>query len=359
MSKIIILSPGLSLPRYVKRISSFVKGGHEVILFGFERGTFQNIEAYPSSVNVVNFGQLDDGKGYIANIKFHYKHMRPIIDKYNKEDVYFYALGFVPALLLCLFSKKPYFYEISDLVYGTFRNALFAFPLKMVDRYLIKKSYFTIMTSRGFMEYLFPGTIKNNIMIQPNKLDNSFLSMERSKKEISKNINFGFIGYIRYPNTIFRFASIIGKRFPNFNFHFYGDSIYRDQALLISERYSNVLYHGKYKNPDDIKNIYDSIDVIVSCYDTATLNELVAEPNKLYESLFFCKPIIVSPNTFLARRVKELNCGYEIDATNDDSIIDFLLNLNISDLNRIADNEFNLSLNEIVDNPTEIVKLFN
>lgn len=355
--KIIVISPGLSLPRYIKRVKSFVSAGHDVEVYGYTRGTFQNLDGYPQEIELVNLGSLEDAKGYVYNVKKSFKDQVPIIKKYNKEDVMFYSFGFIQSLMLYLYAKRPYMYEISDLVYGTFHNPVLRNVLAFIDRLIIKKSYCTVMTSSGFKDYLFPSESSDNIIIQPNKLDISFNRFNRNKKSISKDITFGFVGYIRYPNTVFRFARIIGEKYPNHRFYFYGDSIYRDQAIALSNTYDNVEYFGKYKNPDDLQRIYDSIDVIVSCYDTATFNERVAEPNKLYESIYYCKPIIVSPGTFLAKRVMDLDCGFVLDATNDDSVINFIDNLSIDRLNSIVEQEYKLPLSECIDNPLNITNL--
>ena len=355
MKKIIVLSPGLSLPRYIKRINSFVNAGYEVSIFGFERGKFQSIDKYPRNVIVTNLGTLEDGKSYVGNLIRMFQKQLPIIKKHNKENVIYYSFGFVQSLLLYLFAEKPYIYEISDLVYGTFKNKVVSYIIQSIDKTIIRKSRLTIMTSRGFKEYLFPNTHRNNIIIQPNKMDISFQSSKRSFKYINQNIVFGFVGYIRYPNTIFKIATTIGEKYTRFKFYCYGDSIYRDDAIRLANKYNNVHFFGKYQNPADLSKIYNSIDVVVSCYDTTTINERVAEPNKLYESIFFCKPIVVSSNTFLAKRVKELNCGLELDATNENNIISFLDNISLDRLNGIIDNEIHLEESEYIDNPLNIV----
>ena len=357
MKKIVVLSPGLSLPRYIKRVKSFVLEGYDVHVYGYERGKFQNFSGYPEGVKLENLGTLEDAKGYVNNFKKSITDFVPIIWRYNCEDVVFYSFGFIQSVLLFLFSRAPYLYEISDLVYGTFRNPVLRKLLSSIDKMIIKKSLYTIMTSAGFYDYLFPKKDLRNIIIQPNKLDVLFKEVNREKKLIGESIRFGFVGYIRYPNTIFRFARIIGEKFPNHKFLFYGDSKYRNQAIALAGSYANVSFGGKYKNPDDLQMIYDSIDVIVSCYDTTTFNEKIAEPNKLYESLFYCKPMIVSPNTFLAKRVRELECGYELDASNDDSIISFIERLSIGQLNMIVEHEYKLPLTECIDDPSNITRL--
>ena len=97
--------------------------------------------------------------------------------------------------------------------------------------------------------------------------------------------------------------------------------------------------------------MYDNVDVVVACYDTTTFNERVAEPNKLYESLFFCKPIIVTEKTFLALRVRALECGYEINASTDENIISFLNKITVDSVNRKMHNISKIRTSEMIDDP--------
>ena len=65
----------------------------------------------------------------------------------------------------------------------------------------------------------------------------------------------------------------------------------------------------------------------MATYDARYENVRYAEPNKIYESIYFETPIVVSSGTFLAEKVKKLGIGYDIDAMNDDEIIKFVSNL--------------------------------
>lgn len=113
-------------------------------------------------------------------------------------------------------------------------------------------------------------------------------------------------------------------------------------------------FYGKFRNPEDLPDIYEKVDIVVACYDTSTFNEKVAEPNKLYEALFFGKPIIVSEGTFLSHRVSEMFCGYEIDASNDKNIVAFLNNLQVEDVNEKIRNIEKMDKSVMVDNPFDI-----
>ena len=74
--------------------------------------------------------------------------------------------------------------------------------------------------------------------------------------------------------------------------------------------------------------IYSQIDVVLSAYDVRGINPQYAEPNKLYEAIYFEKPIIVSSNSFLADKVARLGIGYDVDALNEDKVVALVKSIN-------------------------------
>ena len=123
--------------------------------------------------------------------------------------------------------------------------------------------------------------------------------------------------------------------------------------------YRNIVMHGAFENPKDLQNIYSKIDISIVCYDTTSGNVRIAEPNKLYESIFFKTPIIVSSGTFLEDRVKEYNAGYAIDASKDNCIIEFVKSMTKDDIDAIMNNMNNVSCSELIDSSEELVKRIN
>src|SRR5690606_18847385 len=154
-------------------------------------------------------------------------------------------------------------------------------------------------------KYFFGTKIPENIIVQPNKLDTKFFQGERplSKPPASiETLRFSFLGAFSSPNTIFRFARGLGQKYQKHPFVSHGDSQLSKEAEQLSQLFSNVHFLGAFKNPNDLPLIYDGIDVVVSCYDIVDFNERILEPNKLYEALYFQKPIIVSDGTFLSEK---------------------------------------------------------
>ena len=352
--RIIFILGSISQPRVIKRIKSFVDNGFEVKVYGFNRNKY-NVNAKIEGVNINIVGELKDGEGYITKLKEISSLYLRLRKKYNKPTDFFYLFGYVEALTT-LFFPSNYIYEISDILYGYKKFEPVEWLFRWIDKKLVKRSKLTVMTSGGFEDYLFNGEKQKNIVLQPNKLHSYFENENRDDikfQTTNKNINFSFIGAFRYPNTVFRFAHVVGKYFPEHKFKFYGDSSMTEQVKDISNLYDNVEYYGAYKNPDDLKSIYNQVDFVVACYDPEGMNERIAEPNKMYEAIYFKKPIVVSAGTYLAKQVDKYGCGFAIDATSDENIINFINSITNDSLQKINENIEKIESKDIIDDNAE------
>ena len=205
--------------------------------------------------------------------------------------------------------------------------------LKTIDKRIIRGSVATVMTSGGF--YSFFGLELPKVFVIPNRVSPSLTRLPfKANKETNNKLAFGFVGSLRY-QTILDFARVVGESFPHHEFHFWGglkDGPMKTAVDGLVNQFENVFYHGAFRSPEDLPEVYDSFDITVSCYQVSSLNERIAEPNKLYESIFFNKPIVVSDGIYLSDRVKEMGCGYTIDASSKDSIKVFVASLNFDEV---------------------------
>lgn len=345
----------MSQPRCIKRIASIQTMGIPIKVYGFDRGVYsENLNGLPFKIEKLF---VNPGKNKFSKLLYIIQTLYNIY-QLNKKDCLFYIFGsefmnFMKPFL----SKDSYIYEEADISAVKKNNKLLRRLFLLIDKHCIYNSKLTILTSFGFINFLFAGEKPNNVILLPNKLSSYFCNKQRPFNHISidrKHIRFGFIGLIRYPNTIARFARIVGEKFPEHEFHFYGDQLVND---IIPERvrsFGNVYFHGPFKNPTDLDTIYSNVDINVVCYDTRSINVCIAEPNKLYESIYYSTPLVVSKGTFLEDRVNELNVGFSIDAQSDVAIIDFINNLENIDFKDINLAMQNIPTEELIDNPSEL-----
>lgn len=357
LPKIIFILGTISQPRIIKRIMSLEKQGYKVEVVGYDRAinTFFNM---PTTVSVRKLGVLNNSCGFIKRFMIYYRDIIPILKDNKNENVCYYLNLFDLSLFVAFFSKKKYIYEISDLRYSYFPK-FFEAIFKFIDKWIIKRSFLTVLITDGFIDY-FGIRNKSNVIIQPNKISSYYKKFDRHSLSIAHGeiIKFGYVGMIRYPRTIFRFAKIIGEKYSNFEFHFYGVSQFMEEIMELCRKYSNVKYGGTFSSPQDLSKIYSEIDVSVIYYDVTCYNEKVAEPNKYYDSLFFCRPIIMSRKTLLSSVLLQNSWGYVIEEDSENCIIKLLDLIKRDHLIKISNNMKAISSKTLLDDDSFKISSF-
>jgi glycosyltransferase involved in cell wall biosynthesis len=361
MKTIIFFISSLNATYIIKRIVAMHEAGFNVIVYGFDRG-LSKPNAIPSNIETHNLGNIINSHAYMSRPLLIILSLLKILKKETSKDALLYVAGLDNMFFASIFLRNRYIYEICDLRYINGKLARFQGLLRIIDRWLIKKSFLTVLTSDGFNKYLFGSNVLDNIIIQPNKLNKYFHSVLRPHYSMQDiySLKFGFVGTFRYFNII-NFAEVVGKYYPKHHFNFYGNGqdVYQAKVKVLSKKYNNVTYFGAFKNPDDLMEIYQNIDILVCCYETTAHDARYLEPNKLYEALYFQKPIIVSTGTFLAEQVKKYGCGYVIDVSTEENIVAFIDSLNANELLGIHENCRKIDTNECIDDPQQIIDYIN
>ena len=333
MKKIIFILTSLQDPHALKRIQEFAEKGSNFEVYGFSR----NI-GFGSQISVpyTELGKMTNGTGYLSRLKFLGPVLRKLVQKYKNDDVVFFCFGLEIAFFIRLFSSKPYFYEECDLMYTylKFPLSLLEPIFKFIDRRLVASSHESIFTSEGFVEYLYGDKVPKNLSVIANRLSNSILNMGWNNlppKQVDiKKLRIGFNGSL-CDKSVLRFAFTVAKNFPEISLTFNGTiQKFDDEYTKVLESLQmlpNVKFTGKFKNPDDLFKLHEDMDLLLCTYNTTFENVRRAEPNKLYEAIFFRTPIIVSSDTFLAKKVNKLNIGFEVDADTPEKVKEFINNL--------------------------------
>lgn len=329
---IIFILNEVTLPRCHKRIEEFIANGYSVKVYGFSRNAFDISPDY--SYTVTRIGKVSESS-YSKRLKVLFAGCKQVIKQHSHKSNLFFLFGLDVAIVASFFlHNRPYIYEESDLAHTYVGNAHIRQVLEWIDKRVIKKSLLTIFTSEGFPEYHYGSARPINSVLIPNRLHTKVLNLSKvEKKRLDmQHLSIGFVGVLRF-ESVFNFAKRIGERYPQHTFHFFG-TYHESEKHMVDEvkAYNNIRLHGVFTSPDDLPNIYAKIDMVVSTYDVKYENVRWAEPNKLYEALFFHTPIIVSKHTFLATKVNRLGIGYAVDAMSDSSIDQFLTSLTAENL---------------------------
>lgn len=304
----------------IKRVDDFKKQGHDVKIFGFLR------DATTSKIpNAIILGCFSNKQSYKKRISTYYKGIKCAFKEEKRQDILWYYLGLDVALFALLVGKKrTYIYEECDLVQLYIRSSLIKKILEKIDKVIIRLSKKTLITSEGFIDFHYhKRRVPNNIVLVPNKLTNDILQYPVIHRQLNMgHIRFAFVGVLR-AKSLLSIANSISKNFPQHNFSFYGFIAPTFSEKDLPQR-ANINYHGRYQSPNDLPSIYSKVDVLICTYDISGDNVKYAEPNKLYEAIYFGCPIVVSDKTFLAQKVKSLNIGYSVNPFDEQKVIELV-----------------------------------
>lgn len=321
-NKIIFIVPALSNSHFKNRLLEFHERGLDIEVYGFLRAGQKEPEGLPYKFE--SLGTIKN-KSYKERLNVYIRSFRALGKKYMKQKVIFYLFDLdIAAFFHYINPGFKYIYDECDLVHTYLKRGK-SF-MEWVDKRIIRKSLITVTTSQGFIDYHFGEKCPENVVLVENKLNPDILKCKTiGHKPFSKDkIEIGFVGAPRF-DSVYNFIDVFCKNFPDGIFHVFGGPVKPQFEPL--KKYPNCIFHGFFKNPVDLPDIYAKLDVVVATYDAKYENVRYAEPNKIYESIYFETPIVVSTGTFLAEKVKRLGIGYDIDAMNDDEIIGFVSNL--------------------------------
>ncbi len=202
--------------------------------------------------------------------------------------------------------------RIKDFFYGAIFNFLLFF---LSDK--------LILTSEYFKKYLVKKPIYIFENLPSDESIDKLLSIQAKILDKTK-INIGYVGGLRYFEQL-RLLIRYACQNNNVNIHFFGEELnvenkgqvnkIVEEEVEIYGNNNNIFQHGRFNYEKDIKNIYESLDLIYSVYDEKQLNVRLALPNKLYESILSKRIILVGENTKLCKEVKKYNIGYGLPST--------------------------------------------
>lgn len=306
----------------ISRIRELEAHGLTVNAYGFLRQGEMK-QALPVTI----LGQFSNTLGYHKRVAIYYKGLKELFRRPQQPDTLWYYLGLDVAMFARWMNpNKRYVYEECDLTQTYVGNSIVGGVLERIDKWVIRCAQLTLMTSEGFIDFHYHGdTPPAPIALAPNFLTQGIKQVAEVKLDRAfdpEKIRFAFVGGMRY-DSLLSVAKIITSRFPQHEFHFYGYIAPKyDEAQL--PKGDNVFYHGRFSNPDDLPTIYSRVDVLLATYDTDEENVKYAEPNKIYEAIYFRKPIIVSRDTFLERKSERLGIGFGVDARSEQDVVDMV-----------------------------------
>lgn len=265
--------------------------------------------------------------GHKRNIIDYYKYSKfvsKILKKYDYDKVIVFGLQLIFFLQGILTKKYRNNYIIDIRDYHKIINYL---NIKKI----ILKSTCTVLSSPGFTEWL-PKSDKY-IVNHNTKIKNiAELTEPRLPNFNNKKISIGCIGALRdYKINVDFIQSLKNNVMFQLNYHGEGD-INKNLILFIKENnIQNVNCTGRYDKNEE-KDLYLSNDFINILWYNDGINNKLALPNRLYNSVIYGKPIITfDDGTFLSEIIRKYHLGLVISSFNnvEQDINNYLSNFDI------------------------------
>ena len=357
-NKVVFVFNSANDTRCMKRVEEFVEQGYNVDVYAFDRGS--EVIASSDNFQVKIIGKHDISMNYAKRALIIRKSLKELFKQYKNQDVIYYFFFFDVAFVGHLSCNKPYIYELSDMPYSGIKNALIRALFESADRRIISQSFLTTLTSEGFIEYLFKDILPANYVVVPNRVDKKLLDIPYHESGFDMNhLRFSFVGGFRYKSTL-DFVKYAAKNFPQHTFSVDGNIIcFEEELKQLARTYSNISLNGVFKYPKDSPGIYERTDIVLSTYDADSINAQYAEPNKLYEAIYFHTPIIVSSGTYLAKKVKRLGIGWDVNSSNEAEVVKLIKGFTEKDLIQIQQKCKEIPLSEVVNENPKLFEYIN
>ncbi len=350
--KLVFISPTASQPRYHKRVAQLAKLC-DVVVFAFRRGYYEE-NSFPASVPFTSLGWISDGKYFrrlfsmIAAVKKIKAHLR------DMPDCIFYAMSLDCMIIARLCDLKHGFYEIGDLRQAEGFGKLFAF----LEKRLFKNVLGLVVTSRYFYDEFYKHKQilhRERVYVIDNKV-NQALSDKRpiGKRVAEKQIVVGLIGLLRYRRPIELLLQFVNKSPKIYRVECFGDGPLR--KVVESYVCENIRYHGSFKNPEELPDIYALIDLNYIVYDNSTKNVRLAIPNKIFESAYFGVPIVCCEGTSVGKMAMKWQIGKTVRIDSKDNFEDDLGTIDKSWLRKCSENCFKMPSSGLIDNGEQVIQ---
>ena len=313
INKVVFIVFGMS-PRIDRRIREFIANDFDVEVYGGRSESsrkYEGTDAYQYNA-IYEIGETSTYRERMKNLpKFN-----AVMKKFDRKTTLFYFFSLNTAVLFLINPGIRYIYEESDMLFDRFHKRYLRKLVIMINKRIIRKSVLTVFTSEGFADYYFGDERPDNLVVIPNRVSPDVRNYPIKKKQTVdfEHLKFGFAGNVRY-KAIMNVTDVVVENYPGHEFHYHGDIVATPKEWIDHlKELPRVFIHSSYKYPSGLSEVYGNLDFVVCTYDAKGVNPCYAEPNKLYEAIYFETPIIVSSNTFLAKKVEKLGIGFAVNA---------------------------------------------
>jgi|GEM_PF-266515 len=322
MPRILVLAGDLSDAAQQRRIAALMANDNDVSVVSFRKKSC-DFEVAKQHLDLGDIKDENLAARACKLVKSVFK-MRRFVQQMPKLDViYARNLDMILMAWLCslLTHHKPHLvYEVLD-IHGIFIGDGFRQRLaRAAERFMLRRISRLVVSSPDFLDRYFRPLqgFHGDAQILENKLWLGPHSQERpsAKPRPTRSIvKMGWVGNIRCAKSMNVLMRIAEDHEQTVEIHIHGHvhlhaiPAFHDQ---ISAR-CNVIFHGAYKYPEDLKSIYADCDLVWAqdLWQRGQNSDWLL-PNRLYEAAWRGCPCIALADTMTGRQIAARGIGYVV-----------------------------------------------
>jgi succinoglycan biosynthesis protein ExoL len=315
--KILFVLPVLSEAYYQKRISKIRKLGVDCSVYGFERDHYKGKSW---DIETVSLGQIKDEQ-YLVRIFYLFRSLKKIRKVVKTHDV-LYAFNLDVLFLIwmgSLFQKKrkKIIYDVADIRPILIQKGFLPTLMRLIEKLILNQTSLIVVASPAYIKGYFRKiqNVNNEFFVIENKVDEDRIKLDLNNANIpvnKNNITIGYFGGLRCKKSL-EFLLMLMTKNSNLKLilrgFFFRTEAFKDEF----HKLNNVTYKGPFVNPDDLEEMYSSVDLVWSAHMHGETNTKWAISNRFYQACFFKRPLISQINTQDAKLVSKYNIGCIID----------------------------------------------
>lgn len=318
-----------------RRVKSFTGDGMRVIGFMMRRR-----DVSPEWQNV-DLGMTRDG-AFGQRIKRIFAGARKAAaqrDLLEQADV-IYARNL--DMLACAFLAKrhtglktPVIYESLDVHRLLTRGDVVGRIFRGLERALLKRTRALVVSSPGFLKNHFERHYSGDFTayVVENRLsaDSDFgprpNAVEPLASAVERKLVLGWVGMLRCRRSLDLLCALADAFPDSLEIRLHGIPARTEIPVFEPEidRRPNMTFFGKFRSPEDLADIYASLDVVwAGDFMEAGYNSLWLLPNRIYEGGYYATPSIAPAGTETAAWIKRNDCGFIIAEPLEQSLPDLV-----------------------------------
>lgn len=291
-------------------------------------------DKFDGKVNILEWKQ---GRHNLIN---YLQYSREVKKLARKKYDYLIVLTTINAVFSCSWLKRYYAGNyLVDIRDYTYENNLFYYFL---EKRAIENAELNVISSAKFQTFL----PKNDYLVCHNINTPKTLSSFSLKKTIGR-IVIGYIGAVSYEQQCKKLIDLVNLD-DRFEFHIYGTGVAEKSLHLYTEALNNerIKMFGSYE-PIEKEEIVKKVDILFNAYGNGRPLLDYALSNKLYEAMYYHKPLLTSPNTYMTELGGKMVFAIDFNKVgNLDALWDWYEKIDKDEIDEYAVNLYNKVLDE-------------